>query len=74
MDFQKGGIWRNWVGNQYCVPQFKAAPENEAALAEMVHEADKRDLGIRVSGSGHSFTPIVGTNGLLLSLAISAGS
>ncbi|AEH77653.1 probabable FAD-linked oxidoreductase [Sinorhizobium meliloti SM11] len=69
MAFEKGGVWRNWVGNQYCVSQYKASPGTEAELAELVAEADKRDLGVRVSGSGHSFTPVVGTSGLLLSLA-----
>jgi FAD/FMN-containing dehydrogenase len=69
MALEKGGLWRNWVGNQYCVSQFKASPETEAEVAELVHEADRRDLAVRVSGSGHSFTPVVGTNGLLLSLA-----
>ncbi|MBE7184740.1 MAG: FAD-binding protein [Methylobacterium mesophilicum] len=69
MEFEKGGVWRNWVGNQYCVSQYKAAPKTEAELVELVREADRRDLGLRVSGSGHSFTPVVGTSGLLLSLA-----
>ncbi len=69
MGFEKGGVWRNWVGNQYCVSQFKASPEDEAELCELVREADRRDIGIRVSGSGHSFTPVVGTSGALLSLA-----
>jgi len=69
MALEKGGLWRNWVGNQYCVSQFKASPETEAEVAELVREADRRDLAVRVSGSGHSFTPVVGTNGLLLSLA-----
>jgi FAD/FMN-containing dehydrogenase len=69
MDFEKGGLWRNWVGNQSCISRYKAAPESEAQLAEMMAEADARDLNLRVAGSGHSFTPVVGTNGLLLSLA-----
>jgi FAD/FMN-containing dehydrogenase len=69
MDFEKGGLWRNWVGNQSCISRYKAAPESEAQLAEMMAEADRRDLNLRVAGSGHSFTPVVGTNGLLLSLA-----
>jgi FAD/FMN-containing dehydrogenase len=69
MDFEKGGLWRNWVGNQSCISRYKGAPESEAQLAEMVAEADARDLNLRVAGSGHSFTPVVGTNGLLLSLA-----
>jgi FAD/FMN-containing dehydrogenase len=69
MQFERGGFWRNWVGNQSCVPRFKAAPTTEAELAEMVAEADRRDINVRVAGSGHSFTPVVGTGGLLLSLA-----
>ncbi|WP_337268576.1 D-arabinono-1,4-lactone oxidase [Oryzifoliimicrobium ureilyticus] len=68
MAMEKGGLWRNWVGNQYCVSQFKAAPETEDEVCELVAEAAKQDLPVRVSGSGHSFTPVVGTSGLLLSL------
>lgn len=73
MQFEKGGHWRNWVGNQSCISRYKAAPTNEAQLAEMVHEADAQDLPIRVAGSGHSFTPVVGTSGLRLSLAGMSG-
>ena len=73
MRFEKGGMWRNWVGNQYCVPQHKATPGTEDELCELLREADRRDLGVRVSGSGHSFTPVVGTGGLLLSLADLSG-
>jgi FAD/FMN-containing dehydrogenase len=73
MAFEKGGLWRNWVGNQSCVPRYRAAPDSEALLAEMVREADARDLGVRVAGTGHSFTPVVGTGGLLLSLANLSG-
>lgn len=69
MEFEKGGLWRNWVGNQSCIARYKAAPDSEALLAEMVSEANDRDLTIRCAGSGHSFTPVVGTGGLLLSLA-----
>jgi FAD/FMN-containing dehydrogenase len=66
---EKGGHWRNWVGNQSCVSRYKGAPENEAQLSEMVHEANAVGLNLRVAGSGHSFTPVVGTGGVLLSLA-----
>jgi FAD/FMN-containing dehydrogenase len=69
MPLEKGDIWRNWVGNQYCVPQFQAAPTTETELCEIVSETNRMDLGIRVAGSGHSFTPVVGTSGVLLSLA-----
>lgn len=69
MTFEKGGLWRNWVGNQSCISRYKGMPADEAQLAEMVAEADARELNVRCAGSGHSFTPVVGTGGLLLSLA-----
>lgn len=68
MAFEKGGLWRNWVGNQSCISRYKASPESEAQLCEMVAQADAADLPVRVAGSGHSFTPVVGTTGLRLSL------
>lgn len=68
MTFEKGGLWRNWVGNQSCISRYKAMPTDEAQLCEMVAEADRLDLPVRVAGSGHSFTPVVGTSGLRLSL------
>ena len=65
----EGGHWRNWVGNQAFIARHKAEPASEAELATLVAEASRRDLGVRVAGSGHSFTPVVATSGLLLSLA-----
>jgi len=69
MQFEKGGLWRNWAGNQSCIARYKAAPTNEDQLREMLAEAAHRDLNVRVVGAGHSFTPVVGTGGLLMSLA-----
>ncbi|MDK1384118.1 D-arabinono-1,4-lactone oxidase [Sinorhizobium sp. 8-89] len=66
---QTGGHWRNWVGNQSCIVRHKGAPESEAALSEMVGEATALGLNVRCAGSGHSFTPVVATSGLLLTLS-----
>jgi FAD/FMN-containing dehydrogenase len=63
-----GGHWRNWVGNQSFIARHKGEPGSEDELAALVHEASRRSLGVRVAGSGHSFTPVVATSGLLLSL------
>ena len=41
MQFEKAGLWRNWVGNQSCIARFKAAPTTEAQVSEMVAEADR---------------------------------
>jgi FAD/FMN-containing dehydrogenase len=64
-----GGHWRNWVGNQSCIVRHKGAPESEAALAEMVREATAAGLNVRCAGSGHSFTPVALTSGLMLTLS-----
>src|SRR5471030_1452870 len=53
-----GGHWRNWVGNQSFIARHKAEPASEDELAALVREAGRRDLPIRVAGSGHSFTPL----------------
>ena len=63
-----GGHWRNWVGNQSFIARHKAEPGSEDELAALVREASRQNLSIRVAGSGHSFTPVVATSGLLLSL------
>ncbi len=60
--------WTNWVGNQSCAPAETAAPASEDEVAELVAGAAARGLGVRVAGGGHSFTPVVGTDGLLLDL------
>ena len=63
-----GGPWRNWVGNQAFVARHRGAPASEDELAALVAAAARENLGVRVAGSGHSFTPVVATSGLLLSL------
>src|SRR5271170_6873502 len=63
-----GGHWRNWVGNQSFIARHIAGPASEDELAALVHEASRQNLPIRVAGSGHSFTPLVATSGLMLSL------
>ena len=61
-------MWRNWVGNQRCEPRRLAAPASEEEVCELVAAAAAEGLGVRVAGAGHSFTPVVATDGLLLDL------
>jgi len=70
---QAGGHWRNWVGNQSCIVRHRGAPESEAILAEMVREATSAGLNVRCAGSGHSFTPVALTSGLMLTLSSMQG-
>jgi len=61
--------WRNWVGNQSCIASRRAAPASESQLCEEISAATAQGLNVRCAGSGHSFTPVVATSGLLLTLS-----
>ncbi|HVT34771.1 MAG TPA: FAD-binding protein, partial [Nevskiaceae bacterium] len=58
--------WRNWSGGQACVPEARLAPRDEVELAEMVKGATGN---VRAVGSGHSFSPLVPTDGTIVSLS-----
>lgn len=60
--------WTNWVGNQSFTPDEQAAPGSEDEVATLVADAVQRGLQVRVAGAGHSFTPVVATDGLLLDM------
>jgi len=56
--------WTNWAGEQVCAPERIARPASEEELARIVRSAGQ----VRVAGSGHSFTDIACTDGVLLDL------
>lgn len=58
--------WSNWSGNLSCQPTQRDTPRSIDDLATLVKQSDKR---IRCVGSAHSFSPLVPTDDLLLSLA-----
>jgi FAD-linked oxidoreductase len=57
--------WRNWSGGVTASPARIAGPRTEAELSALVAGADK----VRAVGTGHSFTPLCATDGVLVSLA-----
>ena len=59
---------RNWVGHQTCEPARVAAPASEDEVCELVAQATREGTRVRAAGAGHSFTPVVATDGLLLDL------
>jgi FAD/FMN-containing dehydrogenase len=61
--------WSNWVGNQSFEPAAIAQPGSEQEVAELVAQAAAEDRHVRVFGAGHSFTPVVETDGLLLDMS-----
>jgi FAD/FMN-containing dehydrogenase len=58
--------WRNWSGSVECAPAQIAMPTTEAEIAALV--ATQPQGGVRVAGTGHSFTPLCATDGTLISL------
>jgi L-gulono-1,4-lactone dehydrogenase len=57
--------WTNWARQQRCVPERIARPRSEEEVAELVGGASR----VKVAGSGHSFTDIACTDGLMLDLS-----
>jgi|SRR5579871_54306 len=65
-----GGKWSNWSGGVVCKPREVVAPRGEVELAAAVRTA----VGpVRCPGSGHSFTPLNETNGMLIDLRVFSG-
>jgi FAD-linked oxidoreductase len=58
--------WKNWAGDQHCAPTQIARPTSEDELAQVVAQAAARGLPVRAVGSGHSFTDIACTDGVLI--------
>ncbi len=59
-------IWTNWAGEQRCAPTAIERPSSEDQLVELVARAASDGLQVRAIGSGHSFTDIVCTDGVLI--------
>jgi L-gulono-1,4-lactone dehydrogenase len=60
--------FRNWAGNQVCLPAERHEPRSVDEVADLVRRAHRDGLRVKVVGAGHSFTDIACTDGLLLSL------
>jgi FAD/FMN-containing dehydrogenase len=72
-DLPAAKVWTNWVGNQSFTPGYSAAPREEEDVAALVRDAAQLGSRVRVAGAGHSFTPVVSTDGLLLDLSALTG-
>jgi FAD/FMN-containing dehydrogenase len=58
--------WSNWAGNQQCAPARVLHPSTEADVQDAVTDAANQGLGVRVVGTGHSFSPLSVTDGVIL--------
>lgn len=60
--------WSNWSGLVQCDPKDYATPSSVEEVAQVVQDAAHDGRNIRVVGSGHSFSDLVKTDDLLMSL------
>jgi L-gulono-1,4-lactone dehydrogenase len=63
---QPGATWRNWAGNESARPRRIAVPRSTHQVADEVRKAAADGLTVRMAGTGHSFTPVAATDGVLL--------
>jgi L-gulono-1,4-lactone dehydrogenase len=59
-------VWRNWAGNVTASPRRIASPATAAEVAAEVRRAAEAGVPVRMTGTGHSFTPTAATDGVLL--------
>ncbi|MFE6287391.1 D-arabinono-1,4-lactone oxidase [Streptomyces sp. NPDC057877] len=62
----KIGTWRNWGGNVSARPAREVTPASVDELADAVRRAAGDGLTVKAVGTGHSFTSIAATDGVLI--------
>ncbi|MFI6377217.1 D-arabinono-1,4-lactone oxidase [Streptomyces sp. NPDC050546] len=62
----KNGTWRNWGGNVSARPARQVTPASVDELAATVRRAAEDGLRVKAVGTGHSFTSIAATDGVLI--------
>lgn len=60
--------WSNWSGSLRFIPDVLEKPHSEIDVVKLVLDAAKAQRTIRVVGAGHSSSPLVKTDDVLLSL------
>src|SRR3954447_20955986 len=60
--------WRNWTGDQRCVPARVERPRDRGDLIEAVKRATDQGLTVPPVGAGHSFTDVACTGGVLFEM------
>jgi L-gulono-1,4-lactone dehydrogenase len=61
-----GGTWRNWARTVHASPARLLTPRSVDEVSAAVRQAAAEGLTLRAAGTGHSFTPLVATDGVLL--------
>ena len=63
-----GSSWSNWAGNVVAHPVRVATPRDAGEIQQVMREANAQGLAVRAVGSGHSFSPVAATDGVLVDL------
>ena len=61
-------LWQNWSGSVTSRPSAIRTPSTLDEIVAIVHECRAANRTLRVVGAGHSFTPLVATEAILVSL------
>ncbi|WP_369172926.1 D-arabinono-1,4-lactone oxidase [Streptomyces sp. R28] len=62
----RNGTWRNWGGNVPARPAREVTPASVEELSAAIRRAAEDGLKVKAVGSGHSFTSIAATDGVLI--------
>src|SRR6476660_9390678 len=68
MSTGKVGRWHNWSSSVKSAPREVVKPASLEELARLVAGYAREGRHVRVVGAGHSFTPLVATEDVLISL------
>ena len=68
MPIKPNGQWSNWSGSVQSTPRQIVKPISIDELAHLMKMYGRDERHVRVVGAGHSFTPLVQTNDILMSL------
>jgi FAD-linked oxidoreductase len=61
-------MWKNWSGYVECPGTPVRTPDDVAQLAQLLADAARDGTPVRVAGAGHSFSPLVASDGVIVSL------
>src|SRR6185503_15988075 len=59
-------IWENWGKTARCQPEFSFYPQRVEDLIQIIDFARERGQRVRVAASGHSWSELVPTDGILV--------
>jgi FAD/FMN-containing dehydrogenase len=65
--------WRNWAGTFECTATRLVAASSVGHVAQVLARADEAGTKVRPVGTGHSFSPLVPTDGVVLDVSALSG-